>query len=46
PSPVGITAAKRARAVVREANGGFSKTCNTGIAAAKWKILILPQFRR
>ena len=36
----------RARAVVREVNGGFSRACNTGIAVAKWKILILPQFRR
>ena len=36
----------RARVVVRETNGGFSKACNTGIAAANWKIPILPQFRR
>ncbi|MCH8077804.1 MAG: glycosyltransferase family 2 protein [SAR324 cluster bacterium] len=31
----------RARVVVRETNGGFSKACNTGIAAAKGKFLLL-----
>ena len=31
----------RARVVIRETNGGFSKACNTGIAEAKGKILLL-----
>ena len=30
-----------ARVVARETNGGFSKACNTGIAEAKGKILLL-----
>lgn len=31
----------RARVVMRETNGGFSKACNTGIAEAEGKILLL-----